>query len=155
LLCISADPDKKAMWEAIRPVLRSPIIKIYTLKERPSIPLPLSGMTALAHYSMLDDGAYPVYAAIKMELSELNTSAGNRTPAGEAPGCIVHELGYRIAFQNEAAVDPLTVALTLTGEELADPRIGIAVDKMLEEHVWSRDSIDSGSTSAAFQITTS
>ena len=132
----SADEDKKAMWETIRPILRTPVIKTYMLKEKPKISLPLAGTMALAHYSMLDDGGYPIYAITKKDLMGLDISAGNRVPTGETPGCIVQELGYHIVFQDGKAVDPLTVALSLTEEELVDPRVSIAVDQMLEEHVW-------------------
>ena len=132
----NADPDKKVMWQAIQPILRTPVIKTYMLREKPDISLPLAGTMALAHYSMLDDGMYPIYAVTKKELAELDISADNRVPAGETPGCLVQEMGYHIDFQDGKAVDPLTVALSLTEEELADPRVSMAVDEMLEEHVW-------------------
>ena len=132
----SADQDKKAMWETIRPILRTPVIKTYALKKKPDISLPLAGIMALAHYSMLDDGAYPIYAFTKKELQKLDISADNRIPAGEVPDCVVQEVGYHIVFQDGKAVDPLTVALSLTAEELIDPRVSMAVDQMLEEHVW-------------------
>ena len=132
----SADQDKKAMWGTIRPILRTPIIKTYALKEKPEITLPLAGIMALTHYSMLDEGAYPIYAVTKKRLQNLEVSADNRIPAGEVPVCVIQELGYHITFQDGKAVDPLTVALSLTEEELADPRVSIAVDQMLEENVW-------------------
>ena len=66
----------------------------------------------------------------------MNVSSENWVPAGEDPGCIVQELGYYIYFQDGKAVDPLTAALSLTEEALTDPRISIAVDEMLEKHVW-------------------
>lgn len=132
----NADSDKKGMWQAIQPILRTPVIKTYTLREKPAISLPLAGTMALAHYSMLDDGMYPIYAVTKKELAQVDISADNRVPAGETPGCLVQELGYHITFQDKKAVDPLTVVLSLTEEELADPRVSMAVDEMLEEHVW-------------------
>lgn len=132
----NADTDKKAMWETIRPILRDPVIKTYMVKEKPVIPLPLSGISALSYYSMLDDGAYPVYAVTKKDLPNLDFSAANRMPAGEIPACVIQETGYHIAFQDNKVIDPLTVALILAEEALVDPRVSMAVDQMLEKYVW-------------------
>ena len=38
---LSADKDKKAMWEALRPVMRNPVITAYALKEIPPVVLPM------------------------------------------------------------------------------------------------------------------
>ena len=133
---ISADADKKAMWEKIKPILRNPIITTYALKEKPDIQLPIAGTMALAHYSMLDESNRPTYAVTKKNLSEIDLSAGRQTPAGEIPGCTIQELGYQIPFEDGSAVDPLTIVLGMGEEELSDPRVSMAIDEMLEEHVW-------------------
>ena len=133
---ITANPDKKAMWEEIRPILRDPVIAVYALNEKPDIELPMAGMMALAHYSMLDEDKYPILAVTKKNLAELNISGNKLSPAGETPGCVIQEVGYQVPFANGATVDPLTVALSLNEEELDDPRISMAVDEMLEEYVW-------------------
>lgn len=133
---ITADPDKKAMWEQIRPILRNPVIAVYTLNERPDIELPMAGTMALSHYSMLDEGRYPILAVTKKKLAEIRISGNMLTPAGEDPRCIIQEIGYQISFENGIAVDPLTVALSLSEEELSDPRLSMAVDEMLKEYVW-------------------
>lgn len=133
---ISADADKKAMWEKIKPILRNPIITTYALKEKPDIQLPIAGTMALAHYSMLDESNRPTYAITKKKLSEIDLSAGRQTPAGEIPGCTIQEMGYQISFEDGSAVDPLTIVLGMGEEELSDPRVSMAIDEMLEEHVW-------------------
>lgn len=133
---ISADADKKAMWEKIKPILRNPIITTYALKEKPDIQLPIVGTMALAHYSMLDESNRPTYAITKKKLSEIDLSAGRQTPAGEIPGCTIQEMGYQISFEDGSAVDPLTIVLGMGEEELSDPRVSMAIDEMLEEHVW-------------------
>lgn len=132
----NADQDKKSMWETLRPILRTPVIKSYLLKNEPEMVLPLSGTMALAHYSMLNEAPYPVYAVTKKRMPEMDISTGNRVLSGETPGCIVQELGYHIVFRDGKAIDPLTVVLSLTEEELDDPRVSMAVDEMLEEYVW-------------------
>ena len=131
-----ADTDKKAMWEELRPILRDPVIKSYALKDEPDITLPMSGTMALAHYSLLDEGEFSIFAITKKELADVGISADKLAPAGESPRCIVQELGYRIVFEDGVAVDPLTVVLSLSEKEIADPRVSMAVNEMLEEHVW-------------------
>lgn len=132
----SADKDKRAMWETLRPVMRNPIIASYALREIPPAVLPMSGTMALAHYSMLDEGEYPIYAITKKDLDKIDVSARHLVPPGEIPGCLVQKMGYYISFGDGAAVDPLTTALSISEEELADPRVSMAIDEMLEEHVW-------------------
>ncbi len=133
---LSADPDKKAMWEALRGILRTPVITSYALREHPEQPLPLSGLSALAHYSMLDDALCPVLAITKKALTGIDLSRDRIAPAGDTPGCVAQELGYHIPFEGGTAVDPLTVALSIDAEDKADPRVSMAIDEMLEKHVW-------------------
>ncbi len=133
---IAADTEKRVMWETLKPILRNPVLTVYALKERPDIELPMAGTMALAHYSMLDEEKYPILAVTKKNLAELSITGNRLAPAGEVPGCIIQEIGYQIPYENGAAVDPLTVALSLSDDELSDPRISMAVDEMLEGHVW-------------------
>lgn len=133
---LTADPDRKAMWEALQGILRTPVITSYALRERPDRVFPLSGLSALAHYSMLEDGTCPVLAITKKDLPAIDLSRDRIAPAGEAPGCLIQELGYHIPFENGVAVDPLSVALSISEEDKADPRVSMAIDEMLEEHVW-------------------
>ena len=133
---ISADADKKTMWENLQGILRNPVITSYALRSLPGREFPLSGLAALAHYSMLDDGAFPVYAITKKDLSDVRISNDMLAPAGEDPRCIIQELGYQISFGNGEVVDPLTVALSISEEEKSDPRVSMAIDEMLEAHVW-------------------
>ena len=130
------DTDKKTMWEELRPILRDPVIKSYALKVEPNITLPLSGTMALAHYSMLDEGEFPIFAITKKKLTDVGISADKLVPAGETPLCVIQELGYQIFYEDGVAVDPLTVVLSLSENELSDPRISMAVSEMLEERVW-------------------
>ena len=90
---------------------------------------------------MVIPAAYPVGITTKIfrrpkDLAAVDVSVEKRTPAGETPRCLIQELGYRIVFADGAAVDPLTVVLSLNETELSDPRSSIAVSEMLEEHVW-------------------
>ena len=96
----------------------------------------MAGMMALSDYSILYEGEYPILAVTKKKLAEIHISGDMLTVAGEDPGCIIQEIGYQIPFENGSAVDPLTLILSLSEEDLSDPRISMAVDEMLEEHVW-------------------
>ena len=133
---ITADVDKKAMWAKLQGILRNPVITSYALKELPRGSFPLSGLTALAHYSMLDDGGFPEYAITKKDLSAAGISNDMFMPAGEDPACIIQKIGYQIPFGNGEAVDPLTVVLSISEEEKSDPRVSLAIDEMLEAYVW-------------------
>ena len=133
---ITADQDKKAMWETIRSTLRNPVITTYALKEKPEIAMPFSGISALAYYSLLNEETCPVFAITKKKLSELDLTDEKISPAGETPKCNVQEIGYQITYEKGEAIDPLTTLLCISEEEQADPRISLAIEEMLEEHVW-------------------
>ena len=57
----------------------------------------------------------------------------------EEVGCVVLELGYFIDFYGKKIQDPLSIVLSMTKDELEDERIGISINEMLEEYVWSKD----------------
>lgn len=131
-----ADPDKRSMWQLIKPVMRNPIIKEFRLIEVPQASLPLSGISALAEYSLLEDDSYPTVAFEKSQMKALNSTAWKQVPPMERPACIAHEVGYILPFNGHNAIDPLSITLMLTDEDRADPRIEMSLDKMLEEYVW-------------------
>ena len=131
-----ADPDKKNMWQIIKPVLRNPVIRTFRLSEVPQAWLPASGISALAEYSMLADNSYPTVAFEKKQIKELNIAAWLQVPAMEQPVCIAQEVGYILPFDERNAIDPLSVTLMLTDEDRSDPRIETSVNEMLEEYVW-------------------
>lgn len=84
---------------------------------------------------MLEDNKYKTYAVTKQKLAELNIREKKQIPKGEVPGCVIQELGYAIPFKEGIVIDPLTVFMLLE-KEAEDPRIGIALDEMLEDYVW-------------------
>ena len=59
------DSGWKAYWTLIRPSLRNPVVREYRLDEPLNLSLPLSGISAVCHYSMLDDGHTRVYGMTK------------------------------------------------------------------------------------------
>ncbi len=44
-----------------------------------------------------------------------------------------------IDFSGKGLQDPLSVVLSLTGEEQEEERVDISINKMLEEYVWLKD----------------
>lgn len=122
-------------------MLRDPVITTYALKEKPNPDLPLAGATSLSHYSLRNEDPFPSFAIEKKIFPGSVSHRKYYLPQGEAPVCIVQEIGYRIPFADGTALDPLTAALSLEKEK-SDPRISKAADEMLEEHVWSKASTD-------------
>lgn len=93
-----------------------------------------SGISGLAEMSMLKDDSYPTYAIAKTDIKAKGINLEPQVPLGEIPGCVIHELGYCIPFNQGTTVDPLTIYLLL--EHTDDPRIEKALDEMLKEYVW-------------------
>lgn len=128
--------DKKAMWGIMRPMLRNPVIRDFRLGRKPDVHMIFSGISALAEYSMLEEDACVQYAVRKDQVASIGLKDMKEVPVSEEPVCIVHELGYTLPFGNNTAVDPLSVALMLTDEEMSDPRVESSLNEILEEMVW-------------------
>ena len=133
---LSAVGERKALWEILRPYLRTPVIRTLRLETDPGQELVLSGISALAAYSMLGDDPCPAYAVQKGQMKALGLTGAKKVPAAGEPACIVHEVGYILPFGDGKAVDPLSLTLILTETELAEARVESSVNEMLEELVW-------------------
>lgn len=136
---ISCAGTRREMWEIIAPYMRSPLIYQYELAEDICDSETLGGMSALSYYSMLEDNTYTTYAVTKKNLNQLQLQKKKCVPQGTIPKSVVQELGYMIPFGKGEAIDPLTVYLLMAEEAKDDPRIGSAIDEMLEEYVWCRE----------------
>lgn len=132
---ISVSDDSKIWWEKIKPVLRNPIITRFQLTEDIHLEKK-AGMSALCEYSLLSDNSYPTYAITKKELSDVNIKSLKQISVGEEIGCEVLELGYFIDLNGKQLQDPFSVMLSLSEENLADERVQICIDEMLEGYVW-------------------
>lgn len=135
---ITADTDKKAMWENLQGIMRNPVITSFSLQKPLDRDLPLSGLSALSYYSMLSDEPFPIYGIAKKDLSGAGISNDMLVPAGEEPVCVIQELGYQISFGDETAVDPLTAVLCISEADKDDPRVSMAIVEMLETNVWQK-----------------
>ena len=130
---ITINNDIKGVWEEIKPVLRNPVIKRIQLGKDCKLNYK-AGISALAEYSMLNDNNYPTYGLLKKNIKKIDIT--NAVGFGAEIGCEVLELGYNIDYRGNKMMDPLSIVLSLTEKEKADERIQMAIDEMLEEHVW-------------------
>ncbi|MCD8069537.1 MAG: helix-turn-helix domain-containing protein, partial [Lachnospiraceae bacterium] len=131
-----AQDVKKSMWEEMRPFLRNPVIREFRPERKPDADMVLSGISALAEYSMLGEDSYVTYAIGKDQVAASGLKSIREVPGNEEPVCIVQEVGYLLPFDKGNAVDPLSLTLMLSEEELEDPRVESCVNEMLEELVW-------------------
>ena len=130
--------DRKQLWKQIESVLRNPVIRRFILRKDMKLEKK-AGISALCEYSLLSDNAYPTYAVTKKELKDSGVKVEKQASELEEIGCIVLELGYFIDILGKGLQDPLSVVLSLTGEEQEEERVDISIKEMLEEYVWSKD----------------
>lgn len=126
---------KLELWELIRPILRNPAIKEYNLDCILPWTLPKSGMSAISHFSMLTDNPYTTNAITKNEMKKLHLENLPQVPFGEMPITVIQVMGY--VYLNEdtenLVIDPLSAVLSLSVNELNDPRVEGAVKEIMEE----------------------
>ena len=128
--------DKKAFWADIQPILVDPVINSYALRQDIKGNHALSGISALAGYSMLADDPFPTYGFTKKDIGSINISRASLIPPGEIPGCLIQKVGYWIEFGDGTKMDPFSVALSISEADKKDPRVEKAIEEMLEEYVW-------------------
>ena len=121
---INIPNDRKQLWQQIERMLRNPVIRRFILRK---------------DMKLLSDNAYLTYAVTKKELKASGVTEEKQVSELEEIGCAVLELGYFIDFSGKGLQDPLSVVLSLTGEEQEEERIDISINEMLEEYVWSKD----------------
>jgi len=128
------DGPRKELWAAVQTHLRNPVAKVYRYDEYLKFPeAKLGGISALSHYTMLDDNAYPTYAISKNEEKILSLNLVSPIPLEETAAVVIQVLRYSFEYQDGIAVDPLTAILSLTDDEKKDPRVELAIESVLEE----------------------
>jgi DNA-binding MarR family transcriptional regulator len=131
--------SKRDVWEKAQPALRSPVRTRQTIRlERDAQGLPglRSGLTALAHYSMLAEPTGMTLALSREEWVSLRKEE-DTTPVlpDEPDGVVVEVWTYAPAmFTCEGCVDRLSLYLSLRTTE--DERIRAALNQMLKEVAW-------------------
>ena len=135
---IDIPDEREQLWQQIKNVLRNPVIRRFILREDIKFEKK-AGLSALCEYSLLSDNVYPTYAVTKKELKASGVKVEKQAGKLEEIGCVVLELGYFIDFWGKGLQDPLSVALSQTGEDKEEERVDISINEMLEEYVWSKD----------------
>ncbi len=125
-------------WEQAKPLLRSPVKRVvWVLPDGGAAnqSRPLAGLSALARYSMLAEPKWPVYAVSAAQWKEA-ANAGVRALPEPVAGASEWQLwAYHPALLPGAAtVDPLSLTLSL--QDNADERIGLALDELKGQLPW-------------------
>ena len=126
--------NKRELYEACIPYVDAPVAKTYALREVPDGITCIGGMSALAHYSMIGDNAYPTYAITREEGRQIKIEEYNTLPKTEVPSCIVQILRYKIEKEN--VIDPISAVLCVPEKDKDDPRVESCMEEVLEE-VWN------------------
>lgn len=134
--CFHSPENKKEMWRTMLPFLRDPVIRTFRPEKKPESEMVLGGTSALSEYSLLGEDKYTTYAVRKDQVEALGIKRIREVPLNEEPACIIQEMGYILPFAENRAIDPLSLTLTMTDEELSDPRVKKSMTEMLEEYVW-------------------
>ena len=135
---ISIPKDIEKLWEEVKEKLRSPVIKTYALSKDIKLDK-LGGISALCEYSLLQDNDYPTYVITKKDIVKSGIREMEPVYFGEEIGSLVLEVGYFINFDNNNVEDPFSVILSLSQEDLDDPRVDLSIKEMLKENVWFTD----------------
>lgn len=123
------------IWERAKPVLRTPVKRTVWVDTDYPIASRLAGLSALAHYSMLAEPRWQVYA-IGTSDWKAAVNAGVRELPEPIAGAREWQLwSYSPALLPGAAtVDPLSLMLSL--QDNSDDRVQIALDELKELLPW-------------------
>lgn len=125
----------RQIWERAKPVLRTPVKRTVWVDTDYPIASQLAGLSALAHYSMLAEPKWQVYA-IGTSDWKAAVNAGVRELPEPIAGAREWQLwSYSPALLPGAAtVDPLSLMLSL--QDNSDDRVQIALDELKELLPW-------------------
>ncbi|MDR1206190.1 MAG: hypothetical protein LBL26_12070 [Peptococcaceae bacterium] len=126
----------RKLWDLTRSLLRSPVGKQYRLMNHvPVEGMKLGGLSAISHYSMLADSAYPVCAVTKEKAKTAALERYGTVPKSETPALVIQIIQYSLDFADTAAIDPLSAVLSVPGDEMSDPRVESAIEEILEGYL--------------------
>ena len=129
----SWEKNRRALCEVTLPFLNNPIVQEYHLKEQMDIKhKKLSGMSAISHYSMLNDNNYVTYSVSSDVSRTLVLPKNILVPDNEIPFMVLQVMRYEIKYNDSLAIDPLSAILTLSDEDKENSRVASAIDEILE-----------------------
>ena len=130
-------PSKKDFLQKASYHLFNPVVREYRLERIPATrrALPLSGISAVSHYSSLEDRPFPTFAISKGQESELGLREGRWLAdwdSWEEPACVMQVMRYELDSILETAIDPVSAILSLTDEEMGNPSIERAAKEVIK-----------------------
>ena len=134
---ISFKSNKRELWEAIQPNLKTPVKNTQWLKLLPDdLVVYVAGLSALSRYSMLTEPKHKVYAVSKENWKILeNRNKNIITPFSDDAVCRIEIWSYPPQVdQKDGVVDQLSLYLSLQNSN--DERIESALDNMIREIKW-------------------
>ena len=128
----------RQIWELAKPALRTPVKRtVWVFPENLIVNRlgRLAGLSALAHFSMLTEPKWPVYALSAAEW-KVATDAGVQELPEPIVGAREWQLWsyYPALWTGATTVDPLSLALSL--QDNADDRIQLALDELEGQLPW-------------------
>ena len=125
-------------WERAKPALRTPVRRTVWVAARGIVahrPSRFAGLSALAHYSMLTEPKWPVYAMTAADWKAATDAGVRELPEPEAGAQEWQLWSYSPALVPDTnMVDPLSLTLSL--QENADDRIQLALDELKGQLPW-------------------
>jgi hypothetical protein len=125
-------------WEHAKPLLRSPVRRSVWAHPFPKLKPPhvrLAGLSALAHYSMLTEPQWPIYALSPAQWKAAIQAGMDILPEQQPGACEWQQWHYNPALvPDTATVDPLSLTLSLQDD--ADDRVQLALGDLKEHFPW-------------------
>jgi hypothetical protein len=113
----------KEYWDAIEPHLRNPVKKVFRIAGvKCTEDVRLGGMSALCRYTMLADNMQPTYAIHGVKLADI-ASRYEIVPKEAECDAELQVMAYMINYGDGVAVDPVSAYLSLSEQDMSDPRI--------------------------------
>lgn len=122
--------SREELYKRCEEFLINPVKKTVRINCIPSNVMLLSGVSALAEYTLLGEDPYPTFAVDQKQYRELQIKQEDMTPKGENPACMIQIHRYLIAYGD--TVDPVSAMLSVPVNELKDVRIEQAIEEIEE-----------------------
>lgn len=130
------DQDKKSLWQKAQDHLRSPVMKRLYFSSLPKqFSIPIAGLSALSHYSMLAEPKNMTYALSSTQYNSVKNAESVELPIQEPDSAEIEIWSYSPQFFSEkGCVDLLSLYLSL--RDANDERIESAIEEMMENFQW-------------------
>jgi DNA-binding MarR family transcriptional regulator len=135
--CLRFTGGKKTIWEKSLPQLRSPVKRRFYIRTKDKEHLwPVSGLSALAHYTMLAEPHNQVFALSSVDWKKYSQLHQVSNLTLQEPDTFEIEIwSYDpLLFSEEGVVDRMSLYLSLKDNH--DERIESAMDRMMKEMKW-------------------